>query len=118
MHGRFRRQVDTLLQHFLQEGRLQLAVIPSVGIQATPCTVQRWLNAYLEGGLAALKSRKAKGHAPAIPAEIAEEIRRWVINDSTSQGLAPAFLITRLGMDQNNTHDHMIACQVDEACRQ
>src|SRR4029078_5829273 len=53
----------------------------------TPRTVQRWLNAYLDGGLAALEPRKARGHAPAIPAHMAEEIRRWVIAGPAAQGL-------------------------------
>jgi hypothetical protein len=93
-------------------GRKHREIAVDLGI--TPRTVQRWLNAYLERCFAAIKSRKAKGHAPAIPAEI----RRWVINDSTSQGLAPGFLITRLGMDQNETSDHLTTCQAGEACRQ
>jgi Winged helix-turn helix len=96
-------------------GRKHQDIAVDLGI--TPRTVQRWLNAYLEGGLAALKSRKAKGHAPAIPAEIAEEIRRWVINDSTSQGLAPDFLITRLGMDLNEAPGHLTTWQGEPPVR-
>ena len=53
----------------------------------SPRTVQRWLNAYLQGGLAALKPRKAKGHPPAIPPHLASVIRRWVIEGPVKQGL-------------------------------
>src|SRR6185312_6090577 len=53
----------------------------------TPRTVQTWLNAYLKGGLAALKPRKAKGQPPAIPAHLGPDIRRWVIDGPAGQGL-------------------------------
>src|SRR3954468_20405545 len=42
-------------------------------------TVTRWLNAYLDGGLDALRPKKAKGAKPRIPAALAEEVRGWVI---------------------------------------
>ena len=50
-------------------------------------TVQRWLNAYLERGLGGLRPRKAKGAPGAIPADLADEIRRWVIDGPAKQGL-------------------------------
>jgi transposase len=50
-------------------------------------SVQRWLNAYLEGGLDGLRPRKAKGAAGKIPAELADEIKRWVIDGPAKQGL-------------------------------
>ena len=53
----------------------------------TPRTVQRWLNAYLERGLDGLRPRKAKGRRPKIPADLAEEVRRWVIEGPAKQGL-------------------------------
>src|SRR3954468_254315 len=53
----------------------------------TPRTVQRWLNAYLDGGIEALVPRKARGHDPAIPAHLAGEISRWVIDGPAAQGL-------------------------------
>jgi transposase len=87
----FRQATDRKLLDRLQivrlahRGRKHQDIAADLGI--TPRTVQRWLNAYLEAGLAALVPRKAKGHAPAIPAETAEEIRRWVIDGPTSQGL-------------------------------
>jgi transposase len=53
----------------------------------TPRTVQRWLNASLDGGIGALRPRKARGHDPAIPAHRAGEIRRWVIDGPAAPGL-------------------------------
>src|SRR3954468_7346490 len=53
----------------------------------TPRTVQRWLNAYLDGGIQALRPRKARGHDPAIPAHLAGTIRRWVIDGPAARGL-------------------------------
>jgi len=50
-------------------------------------SVQRWLNAYRERGLDGLVPRKAKGAAGKIPAELAGEIRRWVIEGPAGQGL-------------------------------
>ncbi|MBV8130505.1 MAG: helix-turn-helix domain-containing protein [Planctomycetaceae bacterium] len=41
----------------------------------SPRTVQRWLNAYLAGGLTALRPGKDKGPPPAIPAHLAPVIR-------------------------------------------
>jgi transposase len=97
----FRRATDRKLLDRLpivrlaHRGRKHQDIAADLGI--TPRTVQRWLNAYLEAGLAALRPRKAKGHAPAIPAGMAEEIRRWVIDGPTSQGLDRA----------NWTHDDL-----------
>jgi transposase len=53
----------------------------------TPRTVQRWLNAYLERGLDGLRPRKAKGKPGKIPAELADELKRWVIEGPAEQGL-------------------------------
>lgn len=50
-------------------------------------SVQRWLNAYCERGLAGLLPRKAKGKDPGIPASMADEIKRWVIEGPAGQGL-------------------------------
>jgi transposase len=50
-------------------------------------SVQRWLNAYLDRGLDALTPRKAKGAKASIPAELAGEIRRWVIDGPVACGL-------------------------------
>jgi transposase len=92
------READRLEQAFLQttgrklRDRLQIVRLAHRGrprqdiaadLGLTPRTVQRWLNAYLDGGIDALRPRKAKGHAPAIPAHMAGEIRRWAIEGST-----------------------------------
>ncbi len=50
-------------------------------------SVQRWLNAYLERGLAGLQPRKPKGAPGKIPVALADEIKRWVIDGPAKQGL-------------------------------
>jgi transposase len=50
-------------------------------------SVQRWLNAYLERGLDGLAPRKAPGAQSKIPADMADEVRRWVIEGPAKQGL-------------------------------
>jgi transposase len=50
-------------------------------------TVPRWLNRYLEHGLAGLRPRKAKGAQAKAPADPADEVRRWVIEGPAAQGL-------------------------------
>ncbi len=87
----FRQATDRKLLDRLQIVRLahrrrrHQDIAADLGI--TPRTVQRWLNAYLQGGLDALKRRRARGNAPAIPAEMTEEVRRWVITGPAEQGL-------------------------------
>src|SRR4051794_3019429 len=76
--------------------RLQIVLLAHRGhkhrdIAADLCidrrTVQRWLNAYLERGLDGLRPRKAKGAPGKIPAELADEVKRWVIEGPAEQGL-------------------------------
>jgi transposase len=50
-------------------------------------SVQRCLNAYLDRGLDGLRPRKAKGATGKIPAKLADEIKRWVIDGPAKQGL-------------------------------
>jgi transposase len=50
-------------------------------------SVQRWLNAYGERGLDGLLPRKAKGATGKIPTELADQIKRWVIDGPVQQGL-------------------------------
>jgi transposase len=71
-----------LLAH---RGRKHQDIATDVGLHRR--TVQRWLNAYCEHGLAGLIPRKAPGQEPAIPASLADEIRRWVIEGPAAQGL-------------------------------
>jgi len=56
-------------------------------LATTPRSVQRWLNTYLDQGLDGLRPRKAKGRPPKIPAEMAEEVKSWVIQGPAEQGL-------------------------------
>jgi transposase len=50
-------------------------------------SVQRWLNAYLDGGLDRLRPRKAKGAAPRLTEDLAPTLRRWVIDGPEKRGL-------------------------------
>jgi transposase len=87
----FRQATDRTLRDRLQivlmahRGRPHRDIAADLAI--TPRTVQRWLNRYLESGLAALRPRKARGAEPRIPPEMAEEVRRWVIEGPARQGL-------------------------------
>jgi len=71
-----------LLAH---RGRKHQDVAADLGINRRG--VQRWLNAYLDRGLDGLRPRKAKGADGKIPAEMADEIKRWVIEGPAKQGL-------------------------------
>jgi transposase len=75
----------TQIVRLAHRGRPHRDIAADLGI--TPRTVQRWLNAYLQGGFAALVPRKAKGQPPAIPIHLARDIRRWVIDGPASRGL-------------------------------
>jgi transposase len=66
-------------------GRPHQDIASDLGI--TPRTVQRWLNRYLESGLAGLRPRKAKGADAKVPPELADEVRRWVVEGPAEQGL-------------------------------
>jgi transposase len=50
-------------------------------------SVRRRLNAYLDGGLDALRPRKAPGRAPKIPDRLGPEMRRWVLDGPAAVGL-------------------------------
>src|SRR5204863_9150467 len=71
-----------LLAH---RGRPHQDIAADLGV--TPRTVQRWLNAYLADGLDGLRPRKAKGNPGKIPASLADEVKRWVIEGPAKQGL-------------------------------
>jgi transposase len=87
----FRRTTDPKLRDRLQivrlahRGRAHPAIAEDLAI--TPRTVQRWLNAFLDRGLDGLRPRKAPGAKAKIPAELAEDVRRWVIDGPAKQGL-------------------------------
>src|SRR5580704_2177470 len=59
-------------------GRPRQDIAADLGIHRR--SVTRWLNAYCEGGLDHLRPRKAKGNTAKIPASLADDIRRWVID--------------------------------------
>jgi transposase len=78
---RDRLQIVLMAHH----GRPRHDIARDLGIHRL--TVTRWLNAYCEGGLDRLVPRKAKGNTAKIPAHLAGEIRRWVIEGPAKQGL-------------------------------
>ncbi|SRR6266567_3661770 len=87
----FRSTKDRKLRDRLQivlsahRGRMHQDIATDLGINRR--SVQRWLNAYLERGLDGLAPRQAKGASGKIPADLADEIRRWVIEGPAKQGL-------------------------------
>jgi transposase len=87
----FRQATDRKLRDRLQvvllahRGRPHQDIAQDLAV--SPRTVQRWLNAYLDGRLPGLRPRKAKGAAAKIPAALADEVRRWVIEGPAKQGL-------------------------------
>jgi transposase len=87
----FRKATDRELRDRLQivlvahRGRPHQDIAADLAVSIS--TVQRWLNAYLERGLDGLKPRKARKKPPVIPAHLASEIHRWVIEGSVEQGL-------------------------------
>lgn len=87
----FRQETDPKFKGRIQIVRLASRDRPHKDIAAdlaiTTRTVQRWLNAYLERGLDGLRPRKAKGRPGKIPADLADELKRWVIEGPAKQGL-------------------------------
>jgi transposase len=87
----FRATPDAKLRLRLQivlmahRGRPHKDIAVDLGIHRIGVT--RWLNAYAERGLDALTPKKAKGRPTPIPASMADEIRRWVIEGPAVQGL-------------------------------
>ena len=68
-----------------QRGRARQDIAADLGVHRK--TVTRWLNAYCDGGLAALQPKKAPGKPGHIPASLADDLRRWVIDGPAQQGL-------------------------------
>ena len=91
LQGLFRATVDRKLRDRLQivllaqKGRLHKDIAADLCVHRR--SVQRWLNAYLERGLDGLRPRKAPGQPGHIPSELADEIKRWVIDGPAKQGL-------------------------------
>jgi transposase len=82
-HPKYRDRIQII--RLASRDRPHQQIAQDLGI--TPRTVQRWLNAYLDGGLDALRPRQAPGAPGKIPAALADEIRRWVIEGPVQQGL-------------------------------
>ncbi len=91
LQQQFRQADDRKLRDRLQivllahRGRQHQAIAADLGI--APRTVQRWLNAYLDRGLDGLRPGKAPGAAAKVPAALADEVRRWVIDGPAACGL-------------------------------
>jgi transposase len=87
----YREETDPKYKDRIQIVRLASRDRPHKDIAAdlaiTPRSVQRWLNAYLERGLDGIRPRKAPGKAGNIPADLADEVKRWVIGGPASVGL-------------------------------
>ena len=87
----YRQETDPKYRDRIQVVRLASRDRPRQEIASdlaiTPRTVQRWLNAYLDRGLDGLRPRKAKGQPGKIPAALADEVKRWVIQGPAKQGL-------------------------------
>ena len=91
LQSEFRATDDRKLRDRLQivllahRGRLHKDIAADLAVNRK--TVQRWLNAFLERGLDGLRPRKAPGKASNIPADLADEIKSWVIGGPASVGL-------------------------------
>ena len=87
----FRSTADRKLRDRLQivlmahRGRPRRDIAVDLGIHRR--TVTRWLNAYCDAGLDGLRPKKAPGKPATIPAPLAEDVRRWVIEGPAQQGL-------------------------------
>ena len=86
-----RATADAKLRHRVQivlmahRGRARQDIAADLGVHRK--TVTRWLNAYADAGFDGLRPRKAEGRPGKIPASLAEEVRRWVIDGPAKQGL-------------------------------
>src|SRR5262245_50617005 len=84
-----------------------IAAALAVSTRAVP----RWLNAYLDGGPDGLRPRKAPGRPPKVPAALAAEVRRRVIEGPAGQGL------DRANRTQAELADHRFKAHGVEASR-
>ncbi len=66
-------------------GRARQDIAADLGVHRK--TVTRWLNAYCDRGLDGRRPRKPKGSPGKVPAALADEVRRWVIDGPAKQGL-------------------------------
>jgi putative transposase len=80
---RLRDRVQIVLM--AQRGRPHGQIATDLGISRR--TVPRWLNAYLDRGLDGLTPKKAPGTKAKVPADLADEVKRWVAEGPARQGL-------------------------------
>src|SRR5262245_45218425 len=91
LEQQFRQTDDRKLRDRLQiillahKGRKHQDIAADLAV--APRTVQRWLNAYLDRGLDGLRRRRAPGAVAKVPAALADEVRRWVIDGPAACGL-------------------------------
>ena len=95
---RLRDRLQIVLMAHRQRPRQDIAA--DLGIHRR--SVSRWLNAYCARGLDGLQPRRAKGATAKIPATLAEEVRRWVIEGPAQQGL------DRAGWTHEELADHLL----------
>jgi transposase len=105
----FRSTDDRKLRDRLQivlmahRGRARQGIATDLGVSRR--TVTRWVNAYLDGGTDGLRPKKAKGNPGKIPASLADEVRRWVIDGPAGQGLE------RANWTHEELADHLLKTQ-------
>ena len=80
---KFRDRLQIVLMAHRGRARQDIAV--DLGVHRK--TVTRWLNAYGDGGLDALRPKKARGKPGKIPQTLADVVRCWVIDGPAKQGL-------------------------------
>lgn len=101
LDARFRSTDDPTLRVRLQivlmahRGRARQHIATDLGVHRK--TVTRWINAYCDDGLDALRPKKAKGTPGKIPKSLVDDIRQWVIDGPAKQGLDRA----------NGTHEDL-----------
>ena len=125
LQRQFRQTTDRKLCDRLQivllahRGRQHQDIAADLGV--APRTVQRWLNAYLDRGPDGLRPRKPKGAQAKVPAALAGEVRRWVIEGPAACGLDRAnwthaeladHLLKTHGIRTSRSAMHRFCCRV------
>jgi transposase len=98
---KFRVRLQIVLM--AHRGRARQDIAADLGVHRK--TVTRWINAYCDEGLDALRPKKAKGTPGKIPASLADEVRRWVIEGPAKQGL------DRANWTHEELADHLLKTQ-------